>query len=578
MDITTARANLVRLLCINLENYDLDQLRKLVKKRYLAWHPDKNTANPDKYRGLFEDLKNSWEVYYRFFGLGIPADRDSDLFCYESESSENESEYESTPFDEDFFNTSPKKEFTTPENYKIFFRANSNRRAGKFFAIFFKTDDPKKVEDLYKKKPTEYFGHWKIEDNIQLILIFYVCEQRLLEIKKLLRECGIFKNYAYYGINFKSFLMHVIDNHGEPIYEPSTAKRTGKTNNLPKDVKFDHKLFCDFALSRNITETFLLMSEYAHFAHQCTRTNESKEHEDDHKEHELNAKFYIHMCDRFKIAKNGVQCVLAELYSSLIHKTNTEFLNLICEQMGDDLLNVEDCEMFGHADFFARHVMKDKFKIYSKTILASFMFGEPKRRYVGLQGPYGCGKTSFAYAFLHLFDGISININVSEQRLPFYLGSAIGRRFILFDDVKGQQTDDLSYGIGFKNLDNMRDYLDGHVPVQLEKKNQNPVNQIFPAGILTCNEYPIPSALRERILFFQFKTNSKLFEKHSIKVNRELLFVALVLLDLLPVKDYVRDHFISRKNQWYARHSTTCNCLQVRYHSWVRFCRQWAAR
>ncbi|GBN15751.1 hypothetical protein AVEN_139066-1 [Araneus ventricosus] len=86
-----------------------------------------------------------------------------------------------------------------------------------------------------------------------------------------------------------------------------------------------------------------------------------------------------------------------------------------------------------------------------------------------IKGDYISGKTSYANAVLKFFEGVNINVNVDKQRLPFYLGQAIGKRFALFNDVKGRSSagSDLQGGWGFSNIDDLRDHIDGHVEVQL---------------------------------------------------------------------------------------------------------------
>ncbi|KAG8190045.1 hypothetical protein JTE90_023017, partial [Oedothorax gibbosus] len=105
--------------------------------------------------------------------------------------------------------------------------------------------------------------------------------------------------------------------------------------------------------------------------------------------------------------------------------------------------------------------------------------GEPKKRYTALTGEYNCGKTSIGFAFLKLFSGVSINCNIDFGRIGFFLGESIGQRFVLFDDASSK---------GMKNLDELRDHLDGRIQVQLEKNcYEEPIMQTFPAGIITSN-------------------------------------------------------------------------------------------
>ncbi|GBL76598.1 Large T antigen [Araneus ventricosus] len=108
------------------------------------------------------------------------------------------------------------------------------------------------------------------------------------------------------------------------------------------------------------------------------------------------------------------------------------------------------------------------FRTISQHILNAFIYEKPRERYVALKGTFKSGKTSFASAWCQLLEGTNINVNVDKGRLPFYLGQAIGKIFILFDDVKGRSlgSENLHSGPGFANLDDLRDHIDGHVEVQ----------------------------------------------------------------------------------------------------------------
>ncbi|GBN18799.1 Large T antigen [Araneus ventricosus] len=125
-------------------------------------------------------------------------------------------------------------------------------------------------------------------------------------------------------------------------------------------------------------------------------------------------------------------------------------------------------------------------------ILKTFNFGDPKKRFTALTGGFNCGKTSIGFAFLILFSSTTINCNVDFGRIGFFLGEAINQRFLLFDDASKK---------GMKNLDELRDHLDGRVPVLLEKKNMQPLLQKLPAGIITSS-LPITSNLHVRVREF----------------------------------------------------------------------------
>ncbi|GBM93119.1 Large T antigen, partial [Araneus ventricosus] len=208
----------------------------------------------------------------------------------------------------------------------------------------------------------------------------------------------------------------------------------------------------------------------------------------------------------------AVEVVKAEMFMSFKTVTNLEFLESKAIELCNELMkNDEDFqESVSHALFFKNVICSDPdvkskyFKMF-KFILKSFNFGDPKERYTALTGGFNCGKTSIGFAFLTLFSGTSINCNVDFGRIGFFLGEAINQRFILFDDVSKK---------GMKNLDELRDHLDGRVPVLLEKKNMQPLLQKFPAGIITSN-LPISSNLHVR--------------KKAFRVGSENMVVAEIL-------------------------------------------------
>lgn len=585
MDISTARKNLRKLLCVNLDNYSLDGLRKLVKKRYLQWHPDKNTSNPERYRDNFILLNESWNVYKGGEGESQDSGNFSgsfetdgpNLFCDESMSESEESDYNSTPFDDDFFDTSPKKDFSVPEFCRLFFRSKSNRRAGKLFAIFILEKYRSELENFYKmKRDCDYFGAWTFRTNkdIICILIQYQLENRLIDIKKNLKKCKMWGAEIFYAVKFNKFIIELDEKCGKPFYEPVNRARTEKEKKPESTAKFNHKILVDFCISHEITEVYSCMYEYAHLAGPCDRTGYelTREHEEDHIEHKENAQIFVHMSDRKRVAKNAVDAVTANLFNFIRRMNNKDFLEDKCRIIGDRLFEITTTDIFGLADFYSRYVIpKHKFFAISKIILDRFVNAEPRKRWTGLVGPYGCGKTTYASAMSKLFEGVSINVNCPKERLAFYLGSAIGKRFVLLDDVKGRKCHYpplLTPGNGFDNLDDLREHLDGDHEVQLEKKNQNPVHQVFPPGIITCNKYVIPDAIKTRVAFFSWTTNHELFKKHPFRVTMDTIFLSLVYHDLLPVESHVRTHIYAQKDAWWTEHDRSCNCT-VSYILWV---------
>lgn len=147
MDFTQARSALIKLLCVSVDSLNVKELSKLVKKRFLLWHPDKNAGN-DVFCENFRTLHAAWTRFKLGRNWAPPESEEDesdgpglgaeDLFCHEQwdpdwETDDDEdTEYNSTPFDDDFFNASPTKNFAVPEPLRLFFRSKSNRRAGTY--------------------------------------------------------------------------------------------------------------------------------------------------------------------------------------------------------------------------------------------------------------------------------------------------------------------------------------------------------------------------------------------------------------------------------------------------------------
>lgn len=572
MNYFEAKSELIHLLGCNFEVLSADEFRKRVKKAKLAWHPDKTNRDPSKTE-LFIRLDNAYKIYCKgpnydpenddLSGTSAQTDPDFDLFCHETWDETFNTEDDS---DDDFvFTPSPKKNFNIPIYLEHYLRSKSNRRAGKLFLLFCELAEGVLLENYLKNAAdidTCFYFHTRTNKDIACAVAKYKNDYRVCDIKKRLRKADIKNelNIAY-AVKYSQLLIACKEKMGEPKFAREGIK-------IPEDKtnKFNMKQFVDYAISHEITEYFELMYEYAHLALPCDRLNVTKDHEDDHSAELENAHSYLYVPDRARYAKNAIQCVTAKLYQQLKLMSNNDYLALRISEIGNQLLENNNCKLFGEAMYYFEHIIGlNKFRNVSKTILSTFCIGEPKRRYVALQGQFGSGKSTFAALFKELFNGITININVSRDRLPFYLGSAIGKRYILFDDVKGFRfvyPPALPTGYGISNLDDIRDHLDGHIDVQLEKKNQNPVSQKFPPGIITLNNYIIPKSLKERILTFKF-SNNNLYTVHRPKITVESLVIALIMHDLVIADSYVIDHISTMTTKWKTQHASACDCLKV---------------
>lgn len=612
MELLTAKAALVRLLGCNVDFMPFEDLKILVRKRTLAWHPDKNRdkSNPNEFSELFIELIDAWKIFCKYNAPGPSSTQGSfsddedfnfssftrsnpDLFCYESMSesddegpppsqfkkrkrettpprhSEREStpEYNSGPFDDDFFIPSPKKKFAIPDDMRSYFRSATNRRAGKCFLIFTPAnnyDACVKLHDTYYKT-CSYYGIYSIrtDKDLCMCIIMLNNDTRLVDLKKECRKVKLHPAEAFYATKINKCVEFAKETYGEPKKEPT---KMSKPNTPDSSKKINYKLISDFALSYEISDAYTLMYEYAHLATPCDRQEVTPEHESDHMEHLENAKIFVHLSDQKRCAKNAVDTVFAYIYTQLKRESNVDYLNRRCREIGNYIMDNYTNDDIGRAWYYCDEVVPN-FEIISRRILAAFTRGTPRKRYVCLKGDYKSGKTSFANAFVKLFDGVSINVNVDPGRLPFYLGNAIGRRFVLFDDVKGRcfGSENMSSGSGFHNLDNLRDHIDGHVEVQLEKKNQQPITQVFPCGVITCNDYHIPLSLKERIIGpIEFKPSEK-YGIHPPKIiSKETIYIGLALKNVLPAEPHILKHLYSEKSQWELEHiRANCKCYRM---------------
>lgn len=272
------------------------------------------------------------------------------------------------------------------------------------------------------------------------------------------------------------------------------------------------KLISEFACSIKCTDPLLLMALYLEFTtapEACKVCDNPRrlEHRRHHtKDHTLNALLFQDSKTQKTICNQACDTVLAKRRLDMKTLTRNELLvqrwQGLFQEM-EDLFGARGEEHLAHRMaavmwLNALHPnMPDVIFNYIKMVVEN----KPKQRYLLLKGPVNCGKTTVAAGLIGLCGGAYLNINCPPERLAFELGMAIDQFTVVFEDVKGKKSSksSLQTGIGFENLDNLRDHLDGAVPVNLERKHQNKVTQIFPPGIVTCNEYDIPLTVKIRM-------------------------------------------------------------------------------
>lgn len=507
--------HLCDLLKVNIRELDTEKVKKLVRKRYLQWHPDKGVSSNEE---LFKLLNVSYNRYLKGDEeILLTCDEVFESFGFNDDSDSDYSEYNDTPFSDSSFKVSPKKGIEVPEFIKKFMRSNNNRRAGKFFFVIFdKNSDLSKISENVLKCEVE---RAYLFSNT---LIMHLNQNRIKA------EVNVhffnFKNYIIeYAINFTSLLCTCKD-----LY----TKCDQEWGNISQNVtlkNFSQKLLTEYALIENSSDVFYIMESYAHLASNCTQSNPSNEHVELHNEHKDNATVFLSLNDRYKAAKSASMVVIAKLHTLVGSLTNIKYLEQKINLSDFDQKTISDAAIWIYS-IYEKDFMNKIFTYITET----YIIGQPKRRYTILTGPFGCGKSTIASAFCDLFQGVNININVSKERLNFHLGQALGHRFVLFDDVKGAATGDLGQGQGFFNLDDLRDHLDGVLRVPVERKNIQPQNVKFPAGIITCNEYSIPPSLRERCKIFKLKQVKGVKFHKDLTFDSNVLAVILILLNIIP--------------------------------------------
>ncbi|AFP94191.1 large T-antigen [Alphapolyomavirus sturnirae] len=266
----------------------------------------------------------------------------------------------------------------------------------------------------------------------------------------------------------------------------------------------------EFAVEADIDDPLLILAHYLDFACvppciKCTKLK-TKAHEF-HEAHYQNALLFAKSKTQKSICNQASDVVLAKRRLLLAESTREELLHSFFEKQLEKLRKLEEMELINYMAGVAWYAcLFEQFDEVLYNILKMFTENVPKQRNVLFRGPVNTGKTTLAAALMDLVQGKSLNVNCPADKLNFELGCAIDRFAVVFEDVKGQNilNKKLQPGQGISNLDSMRDYLDGAVPVNLEKKHVNKRSQIFPPCICTMNEYLLPETLYVR---FHMKLN-----------------------------------------------------------------------
>ncbi|AGA82598.1 large T antigen [Betapolyomavirus ptedavyi] len=299
----------------------------------------------------------------------------------------------------------------------------------------------------------------------------------------------------------------------------------------PKMVNW--KQVSDYACAIKCDDVHLLMGLYLEFdlpvegCDKCDR-QQLASHFKYHQEHAENAKLFAVCKNQKSICQQAVDAVIAKRRVDQLVLTRKQMLTerFICMLDKMDSLfgarGAADLQEY-MAGVCWLHCLINNIETQILQFLRCIVTNVPKQRYWLFKGPVNSGKTTLAAALLDLVGGKALNINLPFERINFELGVAIDQFMVVFEDVKGTvSTKDLPQGVGLTNLDNLRDYLDGSVKVNLEKKHLNKRTQIFPPGIVTMNEYVLPHTLSIRFVkTLNFRCKSYLH--NSLRKTEELL-------------------------------------------------------
>ncbi|AGA82573.1 large T antigen [Chaerephon polyomavirus 1] len=337
----------------------------------------------------------------------------------------------------------------------------------------------------------------------------------------------------------------------------------------------------EFAVESDIDDPLLILAHYLDFAlaYPCIKCLKPKTRAHEaHQEHHANAVLFEKAKSQRAICNQAADIVLAKRRLLLQESTREELLARAFEKQLNKLKKIDEMEIINYMAGVAWYAcLFEEFDVKLYTMLKLLTQNIPKQRNILFRGPVNTGKTTLAAAIMDLVGGKSLNVNCPGDKLNFELGCAIDRFAVVFEDVKGQNTlnKKLQPGQGISNLDNMRDYLDGAVQVNLEKKHVNKRSQIFPPCIVTMNEYLLPETLYVRFhmkLGFVPKTNLQTaLDKTPCLLANRILQSGLTLF-LLLIWYYPASHFFQSIREeistWKAivektvTHAMFCNMLE----------------
>nr|QXP80951.1 large T antigen [Squirrel monkey polyomavirus]QXP80957.1 large T antigen [Squirrel monkey polyomavirus]QXP80963.1 large T antigen [Squirrel monkey polyomavirus] len=597
MDHTLTREEsklLMELLGLPMEQYgNFPLMRKAFLQKCKIMHPDKGgdeqTAKMliSLYKKLESEVKSlntddgfsteeiptygsaEWEQWWQTFN------EDFDLFCHETftvSDDEEEGGEKRKHSDEEEPScsqaTPPKKKKTSsapkdmPELLRNFL--SNAILSNKTLTCFLVYTTLEKSSLLYSKlsekfKPT-FISRHKL-DNEGLIFLITPSKHRVSAITNFCSNLcsvsflivkAVIKEYSCYcALCVEPFVLVV-----ENIPGGLNSDFFDAPQEASKNVSW--KLIGEYALSIMCDDLFLLLGLYKEFAvnpSTCSKCDQKVivDHYKYHSLHYANAMLFTDCKNQKAICQQAVDGVLAFRRVQTAQLTRKQLLAKRFEYHFNKLEQVfsaksEVCieTYMAGVCWFECLLPEVNMKNFILQYLECVVQNVPKKRFWCFTGPVNTGKTTLAAALLDLCGGKSLNVNMPFDKLNFELGVAIDQFTVVFEDVKGQsENKNLPTGQGISNLDNLRDYLDGAVKVNLEKKHLNKKTQIFPPGIVTANEYIFPLTLKVRfckiIKFIYQQHLFKSLKKTELLTKHRVLQSGLTLLLLLVFHCDVED-------------------------------------
>lgn len=514
---------------------------------------------------------DEWEQWWNAFN-------EENLFCSEEmPSSDDEATADSQ------HSTPPKKKrkVEDPKDFpsellSFLSHAVFNNKTLACFAIY---TTKEKAALLYKKIMEKYSvtfisRHNSYNHNILFFLTPH--RHRVSAINNYAQKLCTFSFLICKGVNKEYLMYSALTRDPFSVIEESLPGGLKEHDFNPEEAEetkqVSWKLVTEYAMETKCDDVLLLLGMYLEFQYsfemclKCIK-KEQPSHYKYHEKHYANAAIFADSKNQKTICQQAVDTVLA--------KKRVDSLQLTREQMltnrFNDLLDRMDI-MFGStgsadieewmAGVAWLHCLLPKMDSVVYDFLKCMMYNIPKKRYWLFKGPIDSGKTTLAAALLELCGGKALNVNLPLDRLNFELGVAIDQFLVVFEDVKGTggESRDLPSGQGINNLDNLRDYLDGSVKVNLEKKHLNKRTQIFPPGIVTMNEYSVPKTLQARFVK-QIDFRPKDYLKHCLERSEFLLekriiqsgiALLLMLIWYRPVAEFAQS-IQSRIVEWKER-------------------------